>query len=327
MTAVKTEDRGMIMDLKIEEIGKKETVKDEDEIEMKDIVKDEEHFGPPRKRVKREITSFSDTEAQSDSSKKRKRSTDEDNFELSLETEEESSELSVPEPPRNSRAKKPRKSLKYAPPEAYAHLNGINDCLAESLVVVFIGMNPGVKTALKGHAYAGPSNLFWPLLHTAGFTERRLDCTYDELLPSMYAMGTTNLVARPTRQASELSKAELDESVPVLEGKIAKYRPEAVCFVGKQIWESVYRVKAGAKALPKDFKFGWQLLRFGSVVGNPGGWEGSRVFVIPSTSGLNAGYSREYKQQVFSELGNWVNQRREERGEKIPLIEDPKRNA
>ncbi|KAI8853300.1 uracil-DNA glycosylase-like protein [Chytridium lagenaria] len=155
----------------------------------------------------------------------------------------------------------------------------------------------------------------------------KLNCTYDEHLPAMYRLGTTNLVKRPTRQSSELSKQEMEESSPILEAKIFEYRPEAVCFVGKGIWEAVYRVKTGMKALPKDFKFGWQSLRLG-IQSNEDEegvevWGGARVFVTPSTSGLVAGYTREFKHQIFKELGDWVNARRQELGETVPLKPHP----
>ncbi|KAJ3201578.1 hypothetical protein HDU67_001204 [Dinochytrium kinnereticum] len=231
------------------------------------------------------------------------------------------------------RRKSKKISLGYAPPETYAHLKPITDCLADDLLVIFIGINPGVKTALAGHAYAGPSNLFWPLLHSSGLTpDRKLDCTYDVHLPAMYSLGTTNLCVRPTRQSSELSKEEMEESVPFLEAKICKHRPLSVCFVGKGIWEATYRVKTGSKSLPKDFQFGWQALRLGSAPTcgddtesglRTGAWNGARVYVTPSTSGLVAGYTREFKHATFKVLGDWVNERRAERGEMVPLTPHP----
>ncbi|KAJ3105196.1 hypothetical protein HDU97_008350 [Phlyctochytrium planicorne] len=236
----------------------------------------------------------------------------------------------------SSSSKKKKTSLKYASPDQYAHLREINDCLAENLICMFVGINPGVETSIQGHAYASPTNLFWPLLHSSGLTpDRKLRCHYDELLPSMYSLGTTNLVARPTRQASELSSQEMDDSVSILEKKVFEFRPESVCFVGKGIWESVYRTKTGAK-LGKTFAFGWQSLRLGNIKkGNVAAtnddddgvvkdeWTGARVFVTPSTSGLVAGYSRSFKENIFKELGDWVNERRSERGESVPKIPHP----
>ena len=127
-------------------------------------------------------------------------------------------------------------------------------------------------------------------------------------------MGNTNIVARPTRNGSELSKAEMDASVHVLENKIRKYKPEVVCIVGKSIWESIWRVRHG-KAIKKDeFRYGWQDDKESMGVDN-GDWKGSNVFVATSTSGLAASLLPAEKERIWRELGLWVEQRRTEKAE------------
>ena len=130
-------------------------------------------------------------------------------------------------------------------------------------------------------------------------------------------MGHTNIVSRPTKDASELSKAEMDAGVPVLEAKIKECRPEAVCIVGKGIWESCFRVRHGRAMRKGEFEYGWQgegermgVLREGD---EDDGWGGSRVFVATTTSGLAAGMRPAEKEKVWRELGGWVEKRREER--------------
>lgn len=207
--------------------------------------------------------------------------------------------------------KKRRKHTGYAPPSAYAHLSGIPDALSRNLICVFIGFNPGVATAIAGHSYASPTNSFWRLLHSSGCTaDRQLPPSMDEHLPALYSLGHTNLVSRPSRNVAELSKEEMADSVPELEEKIRKWRPEAVCLVGKAIWEVIWRTKTGSGIKKGDFNWGWQDMRFASE----NGWVGSRAFVVPSTSGLVAGYSPEFKRAIWKELGNWVQERRCERG-------------
>lgn len=122
-------------------------------------------------------------------------------------------------------------------------------------------------------------------------------------------------MARPTKDASELSKGEMDAGVPVLESKIARYRPQAVCIVGKGIWESVWRVRYGRAIRRDEFRYGWQeeRERMGVVGGGDDGWEGARVFVATTTSGLAAGMRPHEKEAVWRELGVWVEKRREER--------------
>ncbi len=123
---------------------------------------------------------------------------------------------------------------------------------------------------------------------------------------------------RPTKDAGELSKQEMDASVEVLEEKIRKWRPEAVCIVGKGIWESVWRVRHGRGIRKEEFRFGWQ--DEGENMGKGGGdkdeeWKGASVFVATSTSGLAASLRPHEKEAIWKPLGEWVNKRRRERAE------------
>ncbi|KAK2625698.1 hypothetical protein QTJ16_005010 [Diplocarpon rosae] len=215
--------------------------------------------------------------------------------------------------PSPSPAKKARPPSGYAPPSTYAYLPELRDVLEPNLICVFIGLNPGIETARSGHAYAHPSNLFWKLLHSSGCTTRRCRPEEDGDLPRLFEMGHTNIVARPTRNGSELSKEEMDASVKVLEEKIQRFRPEAVCIVGKSIWESVWRVKKGKKIQKGEFRYGWQDASENMGMSLVDGQEGSRVFIACSTSGLAANLRPLEKEAIWKELGIWVEKRREER--------------
>lgn len=170
-------------------------------------------------------------------------------------------------------------------------------------------------TGATGYAYAHPSNLFWKLLHWSGITSIRHPPSDTYKLPELYSVGNTNIVERATRDASMLSKAEMNAGVPVLEAKVAARRPEAVCLVGKSIWEAVWRVRHGRAIRKEEFRYGWQddEENMGRVDGE-NGWRGARVFVATTTSGLAATMSMAEKQAVWNELGGWVARRREERG-------------
>ena len=128
-------------------------------------------------------------------------------------------------------------------------------------------------------------------------------------------MGLTNIVTRPTKDASELSKAETDASVPELEAKISKCRPEAVVIVGKGIWESLWRVRHGRAIRKEEFRYGWQddSEKFGASNEGDGCWDGAKVFVATTTSGLAAGMTLPEKEAVWRRLGEWVERRRLER--------------
>lgn len=108
-----------------------------------------------------------------------------------------------------------------------------------------------------------------------------------------------------------LSKAEMDAGVPVLEAKVAAQRPEAVCLVGKSIWEAVWRVRHGRGIRKEEFSYGWQ--GKGENMGCTAEWGGAPVFVATTTSGLAASMTLVEKEAVWCELGSWVAQRRKER--------------
>src|SRR3954454_17686914 len=89
--------------------------------------------------------------------------------------------------------------------------------VAPNLRVLFVGINPGLRSAEVGHHFARPGNRFYPALHAAGFTPRRLAPDEDGQLP-LYGAGITNIAHRPTRDAAQLSADELRAGAAELEG-------------------------------------------------------------------------------------------------------------
>ena len=218
---------------------------------------------------------------------------------------------STPSSPAKGRKRK-RPSSGYAPPATYAHLPLLPDAITPNLLVLFVGLNPGIQTARSGHAYAHPSNLFWKLLFSSGVTPRLCRPDEDRQMPALYSLGHTNIVARPSRNGAELSRSEMDDGVALLEEKARTWRPESMCIVGKSIWESIWRVRHSGRPVGKAFRYGWQddEENMGVVEGQ---WPGARVFVASSTSGLAATLSPAEKQKIWDELGAWVKVRRAER--------------
>lgn len=223
--------------------------------------------------------------------------------------------------PRPKKKRKP--SSKYADPSKYAHLSPLVDILEPNLICVFVGTNPGVQTATAGHAYAHPSNHFWKLLHSSGLTDRRLKPEEDGRLPALYCMGNTNIVERPSKDAAELSKDEMTAGTAKLDEKFLQFKPEAVCIVGKGIWEAIWRYRYGKNITKTEFKYGWQdekdnmgKSREGEEDLDADGnvWKGSRVFVTTSTSGLAASLKPAEKEAIWKPFGKWVQKRRDERG-------------
>ncbi|KAI1815220.1 DNA glycosylase [Poronia punctata] len=211
--------------------------------------------------------------------------------------------------PSPRKTKRGRTSSSYAPPSTYAHLEPLVDVLGPNLLILFVGLNPGVQTARTGHAYAHPSNLFWKLLYSSGITPVPCRAEEDRTLPARFSLGNTNIVARPSRNGAELSRAEMDAGVAILEEKVRRWRPEVVCVVGKGIWESIFRVWNRRNLAKGEFEYGWQEER----MADDGPWEGSRIFVATSTSGLAASLRPEEKERIWKILGDWCVQRRKER--------------
>jgi TDG/mug DNA glycosylase family protein len=142
------------------------------------------------------------------------------------------------------------------------------DLIGPGLRVLFVGFNPGLRSAALGHHYAGRGNQFWHLLAAASLTPRLLRPDEGTLLTGL-GIGLTNLVARPTRSADELSPAELRAGAPRLRRLVAEHRPALVAYTGKGVY-----VGAGGRA-----EAGWGL--------QPGSlFDGAADAVLPSPSGL-----------------------------------------
>ncbi|KAL5040919.1 uracil-DNA glycosylase-like protein [Aspergillus fruticulosus] len=219
---------------------------------------------------------------------------------------------STPSPSKRSRERSrgrstPRKTTS-SPSSLPASTSLLRDTIPPNLTLLLVGVNPGIMTGTTGFAYAHPSNLFWKLLHSSGITSIRHPPSDTYRLPELYNVGNTNIVERPTRDASMLSKAEMDAGVPVLEAKVAAKRPAAVCLVGKSIWEAVWRARKGRAIRKEEFRYGWQDEE--ENMGKSEGWEGAPVFVATTTSGLAAGMSYPEKQAIWNELGRWVVKKR-----------------
>jgi TDG/mug DNA glycosylase family protein len=150
------------------------------------------------------------------------------------------------------------------------------------LRVLFVGINPSLRSAEVGHHFARPGNRFWPTLHAAGFTPRRLLPEEDAELAS-FGIGVTNIASRPTRAADELAREELLEGARRLEGTVRANRPALVAIVGLTAYRTAFaRPKAvmGLQAEP--------------IGGRP-------VWVLPNPSGLNAHYKPADFARLYAE--------------------------
>jgi TDG/mug DNA glycosylase family protein len=151
-------------------------------------------------------------------------------------------------------------------------ISGLAEILAPDLSVVFCGLNPALTAARDGHNFSNPNNRFWRVLHLAGFTPRLLRAEEErELL--QYGCGITSAVSRPTKSASELKRSDYVGAAPALEGKIRKFAPANLAFLGKAAYAAI--------SLRSDIEWGRQ----------PEEFAGAAVWLLPNPSGLNRAFS------------------------------------
>ncbi|MFC7677960.1 mismatch-specific DNA-glycosylase [Paenibacillus sp. GCM10028914] len=119
-------------------------------------------------------------------------------------------------------------------------MDKIMDHLDYGLSVLFIGFNPSLRSGEVGHHYANPRNNFWRILHRSGLTPRLYEAFEDrDLLKLGY--GFTNIVARPTRGAEDITREEYVQGREILKAKLKQYRPRIACFVGKGVYTEFSR--------------------------------------------------------------------------------------
>jgi TDG/mug DNA glycosylase family protein len=153
----------------------------------------------------------------------------------------------------------------------------------EPLNVLFCGINPGLYSAATGWHFARPGNRFWPALHLAGFTPRRLDPSEQDELPG-YGLGITNIAPRATAQAAELTDVELREGGARLVALTEKHRPCFVAIAGVTAYRTAFGRPRAA--------IGRQDERLGAA----------RLWILPNPSGLNAHWTTQALAGAFSEL-------------------------
>jgi TDG/mug DNA glycosylase family protein len=163
----------------------------------------------------------------------------------------------------------------------------VPDLIAPGLKILFCGINPGLYSAATGHHFARPGNRFWPALYGAGFTNRLLKPWEEEEL-LQYGIGITNLAARATASAAELTPDELRAGRQRLFRKVRRFRPECVAVVGI----GAYRV---AFDRPKA-SLGLQPERLDSAA----------LWILPNPSGLNANHQLPDLIKVFADLRQFV---------------------
>ena len=182
----------------------------------------------------------------------------------------------------------------------------LRDILTSKPRVLFVGINPSLRSEAIGHHFAGPGNPFWRLLYAAGLVPVELTHTEDRRLVE-FGLALTNLCPRATRAAAELSRDEIERGKRRLTAKVRRLRPEVVAFVGITIYRDFFRDSLGKASsriagLPsiENASVGQtasvrETASAGGIASAGAGAKtelicGAQVFVLPNPSGLNASF-------------------------------------
>ncbi|MFS8095814.1 G/U mismatch-specific DNA glycosylase [Lentzea alba] len=159
----------------------------------------------------------------------------------------------------------------------------ISDVIKPGLDVLFCGINPGLVSEATGHHFARPGNRFWPALHLSGFTPRLLlPAEQDQLLD--LGLGITNVVARPSAKADELTIDEMRQGGRELTEKVERYSPKVLAVLGVTVYRQAFSRKKAQVGLQLD------------TIGP------TRVWLLPNPSGLNAHWQLPALAEEFGRL-------------------------
>jgi double-stranded uracil-DNA glycosylase len=145
-------------------------------------------------------------------------------------------------------------------------LRSLPDFVGPRMRLLVCGLNPSLHSADMGVGFGRGGNRFWPAALAAGLVTADRDPRH---ALSEHGIGMTDLVKRATPRAAELTNDEYRDGLDRLDRLCAWLEPEAVCMVGLSGWRA---------AADRHAVAGWQKRRLGP----------SPVYVMPSTSGLNA---------------------------------------
>jgi double-stranded uracil-DNA glycosylase len=166
----------------------------------------------------------------------------------------------------------------------------VPDLVGEEVLLLFVGINPGLWTAASGAHFAHPGNRFYRAIHAAGIIDEVLDVRdgFDERSASALTdrgVAITNLVDRATARATELTRDELRQGAAEVTRKACRWRPNVVAVVGIGAYRTAFD--------RPDAEIGRQAHELG----------GAEVHALPNPSGLNAHYQLGDLARLYRDAG------------------------
>lgn len=151
----------------------------------------------------------------------------------------------------------------------------VPDLISDHVRLLFVGINPGLRTAAVQAHFAPRGNRFWPALYRAGITDHLVDASSgftpdDRKYLLRRGIGITNLVGRATAGADELTGAELISGRRKLDRMVEAFSPRVVAVLGITAYRDAFgqrRAAAGKQASP---------------------YRATELWVVPNPSGRNA---------------------------------------
>jgi len=177
----------------------------------------------------------------------------------------------------------------------------LRDRIEPGVRVLFVGINPGVRSALTGHHFAGFSNRFWKLLYESRLVPEPITYHDDDRLPE-WGYGITNVVPRATPGINDLRPAEYVVGARVLFRKIRRHQPEVVALIGVTVWRALLEAAGEPRPRVRPVTLGLQRdEELGPAVRKALGPR-PKIFVLPNPSGRNANYSYQEMLAAFRSL-------------------------
>lgn len=183
-----------------------------------------------------------------------------------------------------------RKTAVRSLPEALSRQR-LTDHIKPGVRILFVGINPGFRSAVTGHHFAGYSNRFWKLLFESNLVPEPLTHQEDWRLPD-WGLGLTNIIQRPSAGVDGLKPREYVAGRKRLIATVKRYGPHVVALLGVTIYRTLFpEYRTGRISLGLQSK---------TLADRP-------VFVLPNPSGRNAHYSYRTMLTAFRALRNATN--------------------
>jgi TDG/mug DNA glycosylase family protein len=170
------------------------------------------------------------------------------------------------------------------------------DLLQQGLAIVFVGANPSIFSAERGHYYARPTNRFWPALSRSRLSADARRCLeVDRLRPEhdaallRFGVGFTDVVKRASISADELAPLDWEEGARSLARRLRRFQPQVACFQTREGFSAFMRGVVGTR---RRIELGLQPESMGTT----------RLFLVPSPSGRNAHTSVAIQAEWYDRL-------------------------